>query len=179
VSDAAASEWAADVFAVTRRLVLRGWREGDVEPFARLNADPAVTRFVGGPMSQDDSDALLAPLRTQMDEQGYGRFALEHRESGDLLGFTGLGHLVATEAPEIGWRLASAWWRQGFASEAALAVRDLALGRYDLDRIVSVAVPDNIASLGVMRHIGMTPWDERDFDRLRVVVWTMTRDPRG
>lgn len=127
---------AADTVAVTSRSVLRGWRDEDAEPFARINADPAVMRF-SADRGRGQTATRCAPtpparwrrFRTQMDDQGYGRFAVEHRGSARLLGFTGLGHHpVADEAPEIGWRLASAWWRQGLATEAADAARDLAFG---------------------------------------------------
>ena len=168
----------------TPRLLLREWRDDDAEPFGRLNADPAVMRHLGGPMSRGASDALLERLREQMAAQPFGRWAVEHRESGSFLGFLGLGHHpAAPEAPEIGWRLGSAWWRQGLATEGATAVRDHGFGPLGLDRIVSVTVPENVASLAVMRRIGMTPLDVREVsapedEHLPVVVWHLARDGR-
>jgi RimJ/RimL family protein N-acetyltransferase len=174
----------SDVVAVTPRLVLRSWDDDDAEPFARINADPAVMRYLGGPMSRAGSDALLARFRDQMEQKPYGRWAVEHRGTGDLVGFLGLGdHPAAPEGPEIGWRFAATWWRQGLATEAATVVRDLAFDVLAIERIVSVTVPDNAASLGVMRRIGLTPFAVREVSTpenpsLPVVVWSLARDDR-
>ncbi|HVF04456.1 MAG TPA: GNAT family N-acetyltransferase [Frankiaceae bacterium] len=155
------------VVATTRRLVLRRFAAGDAAAFAAINADPLVTRYVGGPLSRDASDALLGRF---LAEQPYARWAVER--DGVLLGFCGLGrHPVAGGDVEIGWRLASAVWGQGLATEAATAVRDLALGTYGLRRLVAVIHPDNGASVRVAEKIGLAY--ERDAalpDGTRVVV---------
>jgi RimJ/RimL family protein N-acetyltransferase len=170
----------AGAVLTTKRLLLRPWREDDAEPFAAMNADPEVMRHLGGPMSRAASDALLAKFQDQMVAQPYGRWAVEHRASRELLGFLGLGHHpVAPEAPEIGWRLAAAWWGQGLATEGALAVRDHAFGRLGIRHIVSVTVPANLASLAVMRRLGMTPFAERTVEMpgapdLPVVVYRLS-----
>jgi RimJ/RimL family protein N-acetyltransferase len=164
----------------TERLLLRSWRDDDAGPFAAMNADPEVMRQLGGSMSRDASAALLAKFRDQMAGQPYGRWAVEHRDSGEFIGFIGLGdHPVAPEAPEIGWRLSAAWWRQGLATEGALAVRDYAFDRLGLRQIVSVTVSDNLASLAVMRRLGMTLLAERTLEvpgspDLPVVVYTLS-----
>jgi RimJ/RimL family protein N-acetyltransferase len=57
---------------------------------------------------------------------------------------------------EIGWTLGSAFWNQGYATEAALACRDWALGERGLTRLVSVIAPENAASIRVAEKIGET-----------------------
>lgn len=42
----------------TERLLLRGWRKTDLEPFAALNVDPEVTRYLRSPLTRAESDAL-------------------------------------------------------------------------------------------------------------------------
>lgn len=158
----------------TPRLVLRMWRPGDAEAFAAMNADPVVTAYLGGPMDRAASDALLARTVAHWETYGYGRAAVEERTSGDLLGFVGLGsHGAVPGATEIGWRLVVRCWGQGYATEAALSIRDLAFGAYGLDRLVSVAVPDNPASLAVMRKIGMRHWRDVDHDGLALTVYEL------
>lgn len=154
--------------AVTERLVLRSFRPEDAEAFAAINADPLVTRFVGGPMSREASDALLARF---VAEGEMARWAVER--DGELLGFCGLGtHPVAPDEVEIGWRLASRVWGQGIATEAATAVRDLAFGRFGLDHLVAVIHPDNVASIRVAEKIGMAYGrDATDGDGTRLVVY--------
>jgi RimJ/RimL family protein N-acetyltransferase len=153
--------------AVTERLVLRRFTPDDAEAYAAINADPLVTRFVGGPMSREASDASLARI---LAEEPFARWAVER--DGVLLGFCGLGrHPLAGDDVEIGWRLASSVWGQGLATEAATAVRELAYGTYGLRRVVAVIHPDNVASLRVAEKIGRAY--ERDAtadDGTRVVV---------
>ena len=158
------------IVATTERLVLRTWRDDDAEPFAALNADPEVTRFLGGPWSREASDAMMARSRAHWEAHGYGRAVVE--VDGEMVGFTGLGPHAATPGEvEIGWRLARHVWGRGYATEAARAMRDLAATRWGLDGLVSVADPDNGASLGVMRHLGMTLRDELVHEGQRVVVF--------
>ena len=153
--------------AVTERLVLRAFTPGDAEAFAAINADPLVTRYVGGPLTREASDALLGRILAQ---EPFARWAVERE--GELLGFCGLGlHPLVAGDVEIGWRLASRVWGRGYATEAATAVRELASGTYGLRRIVAVVHPDNVASLRVAEKIGLAY--ERDAttdDGTRVVV---------
>lgn len=155
------------VVATTRRLVLRRFVPADAAAFAEINADPLVTRYVGGPLSRAASDALLGRILAQ---QPYARWAVER--DGALLGFCGLGrHPIAADDVEVGWRLASAVWGQGLATEAATAVRDLAFGTYGLPRLVAVIHPDNVASIRVAEKVGLAY--ERDAaldDGTRLVV---------
>jgi len=164
------------IVAETDRLLLRTWRDDDAEPFAAMNADPRVMTYVGGPMDRAASDALFGRIRA-WDGHGYGRAAVESRDTGALLGWTGLGtHPAVPGEVEIGWRLVSSVWGRGYATEAARAMRDLAFGTYGLDRIVSVAVPDNGASLAVMRKIGMRHWRDVTHDGLALTVWALGRN---
>jgi RimJ/RimL family protein N-acetyltransferase len=158
----------------TDRLLLRAWRSADAEPFAEINADPAVMRLLGGPLSRGRSDEMLERMVARWAVQGYGRCAVEERATGSLLGFVGLGPTLAVPgATEIGWRLASHCWGRGLATEAARAVRYLAFDEFGLDRLVSVTRPDNVASLGVMGKIGMRHWTDLEHDGLLVAVYEM------
>src|SRR4029077_9756539 len=75
---------------ITDRLTLRRWRDADREPFARLNADPEVMRYFVRPISREDSDAFVDRIEASFDEIGYGPWAVERRDDGAFLGFTGL-----------------------------------------------------------------------------------------
>ncbi len=70
-----------------------------------------------------DSDAMVERIRTRIAENGWGFWAVEHKASGEFMGFTGLNSPLAdlpfSPCVEIGWRFARRWWGQGFASEAA------------------------------------------------------------
>lgn len=142
----------------TARLRLRRWRAGDAAPFAAINADPEVARHLPGVMPRTLSDALIYRFEAHFDSCGFGRWAVERREDGELLGFVG-GQRVPFHAPfvpavEIGWRLGAAAWGKGYAREAAeAALRDLRQ-RIGLTSIVSFTVPANRPSWGLMERLG-------------------------
>ncbi|MEQ8371188.1 MAG: GNAT family N-acetyltransferase [Alphaproteobacteria bacterium] len=170
----------SEIVARTRRLVLRQWRDEDLAPFAALNADPQVCRFLPGVLDRAESDAMAQRIRQAIERDGFGLWAVgrdtretrERRADAGFIGFVGLSP-VTFEAPfapavEIGWRLASSAWNQGFATEAALAARDLAFGAFGLDEIVSFTVPANRPSRRVMEKIGLQRDEAGDFDHPRL-----------
>jgi RimJ/RimL family protein N-acetyltransferase len=158
---------------MTQRLVLRRWREDDRAPFAQLNADPQVMKHFPAHLSQAESDALIDRIEQKFTDQGFGFFALEHRDTGDFLGFVGLSvpRFEADFMPaiEIGWRLARRFWGQGYASEAAREVlrfgfEDVELGGLALDQVVSFTATGNSRSIALMQRLGMTHDPAENFD---------------
>jgi [ribosomal protein S5]-alanine N-acetyltransferase len=83
-------------------------------------------------------------------------WALIERETGDLIGDAGLG-LVEGIGPEheLGYTLGPRWWGRGYATEAARAVRDHALGPLALPEVLALVRPANAASINVLEKIGM------------------------
>ncbi|HEX2463947.1 MAG TPA: GNAT family N-acetyltransferase [Thermoanaerobaculia bacterium] len=154
----------------TARLVLRGWRESDLAPFAALNDDPAVMEYFPGRLTRAESDALVARATEHFARHGFGWWAVEVRDTADFLGFVGLlvpsfeAHF--TPCVEIGWRLAREHWGRGYAPEAARAALRFGFERLALDQIVSFTVPANLKSRRVMEKIGMHREPADDFDRL-------------
>jgi RimJ/RimL family protein N-acetyltransferase len=151
----------------SERLILRQWRDGDREAFAALNADPVVMEFFPATRTRPEADKVLDILIDHIDRHGFGFWALELRETGETVGFTGLQN-VDFEAPfapavEIGWRLARPHWGKGYATEAARAALDYAFGALKLDEVVSFAVEDNMRSRRVMERIGMVHEPALDF----------------
>ncbi|WP_052466229.1 GNAT family N-acetyltransferase [Mobilicoccus massiliensis] len=142
----------------TARLILRQWRPSDLEPFAQLNADPEVMRFFPAPLSREESDALAERIRLRIEEAGVGLFALELRESGEFLGFTGLNPMPEWSPGsgflEIGWRLRREAWGRGYATEAALECLRFA-GEHGVPEVWSLTARLNIPSIAVMRRIGL------------------------
>ncbi|WP_238149015.1 GNAT family N-acetyltransferase [Serinicoccus sediminis] len=156
---------------VTRRLVLRAFTEADREPFAALNADPEVTRHLQGPLSRERSDAFVDRIAACWSERGYGLWALERRDTGEFLGYTGLwpaDFLPGGPGVEVGWRLARPAWGQGYAPEAAREALRFGFSEVGLAEIVSFTPAVNTASLRVMAKIGLVRDASRDFDHPRV-----------
>ena len=109
----------------TERLLLRGWRASDRAPFAAMNADPEVMRYIPSVLTRAESDERLERIVRALEQDGFGLWAVEERSSQRFLGFTGLARPAFdahfTPAVEVGWRLARDAWGHGFATEAAQA----------------------------------------------------------
>src|SRR5688500_16427057 len=103
----------------TPRLRMRQWRESDREPFAAMNADPAVMEFFESPQSRAASDASINGWQAQFAANGWSNWAVELRESAEFIGFTGLSVPRRTfsfsPCVEVGWRLARKAWGHGYA----------------------------------------------------------------
>jgi RimJ/RimL family protein N-acetyltransferase len=144
----------------TDRLTLRRWKDEDRAPFAELNGDPETLRFFPSTLTRSESDAFVDRIEARFERDGYALWALEVRQTGEFIGFTGLaplpGDLPHGGGMEIGWRLAKPAWHQGYATEAAHAARDTAFDAIGLPELWSVTAVLNTPSQAVMRRIGMT-----------------------
>ncbi|MDT5039446.1 MAG: hypothetical protein QOE51_431 [Actinoplanes sp.] len=145
----------------TPRLLLRRWQSDDLDGFAAVNAQPEVMRYIhyGRTLERAATAERLAIYQRHWDEHGFGLYAVQIKETGELAGFTGLA--VPTFLPEImpaveiGWRLGRAYWGRGLATEAAQAVVAYARAELGLRRLVSIHV-GNEASARVMVKLGMS-----------------------
>ncbi|HEX6802940.1 MAG TPA: GNAT family N-acetyltransferase [Terriglobales bacterium] len=153
---------------LTERLVLRRWRDSDLAPFARLNADPRVMEFLPRRLSREESDAAADRIDEHFRRHGFGLYAAELRPAGAFLGFIGVSipAFKARFSPciEIGWRLAAEYWGQGLATEGARVVARHAFEELGLEEIVSFTVPANARSRRVMEKLGMSHHPDEDFD---------------
>jgi RimJ/RimL family protein N-acetyltransferase len=151
----------------TERLLLRHWRESDLEPWADLNADPEVREFFPDVQSRDRSAAAMAHFQTELAERGYGWWAIEVVATGAFIGMAGLDP-VDEEMPvsgiEIGWRLARSAWGHGYATEAARACLAYGFDVLGLPEIIAMTTATNARSRAVMRRLGMTHDPAEDFD---------------
>jgi RimJ/RimL family protein N-acetyltransferase len=161
----------SDRQAVTRhteRLVLRQWREEDLEPFAQLNADPEVMRYFPAPLDREQSDAMVTRMRERIEVQGWGLWAVERRDTGAMVGFTGLAvprnPLPFQPCVEVGWRLARSAWGHGFATEAAREALRVGFHELGLAEVVSFTTVTNTRSRAVMERLGMVREPAEDFD---------------
>jgi len=151
----------------TARLIMRGWRESDLAPWAAMNADPEVRRYLGPLLTFDQAAAWVLNYQDDLDRYGSGFWAVEVRASGEFIGFTGLG-TVDEEMPftgtEVAWRLARPAWGHGYATEAARAALKYGFSIMGLPEIVAVTKAGNLRSRAVMERIGMTSDPAEDFD---------------
>ena len=169
----------------TERLLLRDWQPSDAAPFAALNADPEVTRYLRGPMSRYASDELIARIRAHWHAHAFGLYAVEIKSSGAFAGFVGLA--VPSFLPdvlpavEVGWRLAREHWGQGYATEGAAACLDHGFGDLGLRQIVSIIDPRNAASVRVAERLEMARGRDRIHPqtRVRLAIYAKNAEDAG
>lgn len=140
----------------TARLHLRRIDDGHLDDLVDLDSDPAVMRFINGGTPtprQVYEDTLLERMKAFADHP-FGYAAAYEAER-----FVGWFHLrpsVADETVlELGYRLRRDAWGRGLATEGSRALVRYAFETLDRDCVDAVALPENEASIGVMKKCGM------------------------
>ena len=140
-------------------MLLRGWREDDLVPFAAMGSDPVVMEHFPHTLSMTESAEVMDRIQSGLARDGFGFWALEVPGEVSFGGFLGISP-VPPEMPfapstEIGWRLARPLWGRGLATEAAGAVVDHAFGELSMSELVAYTAAGNHRSRRVMGRLGM------------------------
>lgn len=174
----------------TERLVLRPWRDEDLEPFAALCGDPEVMRYFLKPLSLEETATLIARAREKEAADGFCFRPVERKADGVFIGMLGLSRpqfpapVPFAPCVEIGWRFARSVWGQGYATEAAHGWLRFGFETLELDEIVAFTAVPNVPSQKVMQRLGMTYDPADDFDHpavpaghplLRHVLYRLSR----
>ena len=146
----------------TSRLLLRTWREADLEPFAALNADPRVMEYFPATLDRGESDRFVRErILPQLERLGYGLWAVEVPGVTPFAGFVGLLEqtypAAFTPCIEVGWRLDARHWGRGYATEGGRAALAYGFAEAGLDEIVSTTAVVNHRSIAVMQRLGLEP----------------------
>jgi RimJ/RimL family protein N-acetyltransferase len=152
------------------RIGFRRWHETDLEAFTAINTDPEVMRFFQRPLPKADTQAMMERMERLYEEKGFCYFAVDDLESQTLIGTIGLGWKTFeadfTPTVDIGYRIGKAWWNQGFSTEGAAACLHYAR-QLQIPKVVAMASIGNLASIQVMKKIGMQHWKEFDHPELQ------------
>ena len=146
----------------TDRLVLRRWREEDVEPYADICADPQVMRYIadGSTLTPEQAAAQIERFEQHIAEVGYGLCAVETKADGAFVGFAGLARPFflpeVMPAVELGWRFGREHWGRGYATETGEAILRFGFATLGLDRIIGIVNDENTASARVMEKLGFS-----------------------
>jgi RimJ/RimL family protein N-acetyltransferase len=139
---------------------MRRWRDSDRVPYAAMNADPQVMRYMLSTLDRAQSDSHIDMMEQRFEQFGFGLWALELAAEAAFIGFTGLNPMPdgvpGAGAMEVGWRLARHAWRHGYATEAARAALAVAFGGVGLGEVWSMTALLNEPSQAVMRRLGMS-----------------------
>ncbi len=174
----------------TRRVRLRQFTYSDLDVLAPMMADQEQMSLYPRPRTRDETKAWLDRNLDHYEKHGFGFWLMQSLAGADFLGYCGLrppwwlrpgrtltdaaGHDVSRRGDvEIGWHTKKHFWRQGLATEAAAACRDLAFARFDIPRLVATIDPKNGPSLRVADKIGMELESEAVLDGWTCLVYSV------
>ncbi len=140
----------------TERLILRGWREQDIEPVSEIMVDEEAARFIGGAVPKWQPFRTVCQFIGHWQLRGFGFFAVEERASGECMGWCGLWRPDGWPDNELGYSLRPKFWGNGFATEAARASLRFAYEKLAWNTAISCIDAGNFGSQGVAKHLGAT-----------------------
>jgi RimJ/RimL family protein N-acetyltransferase len=159
----------------TERLLLREWRDEDLDAYAAMSQDPEVVRHLGEPEDRATSWRRMALHAGHWALRGYGNWALEHKGDGELVGRVGLWSPEGWPGLELGWQLARHAWGQGYATEAARAGMAWAWAELGAAELISLIRPENVRSARVAERLGFRPLRDAALIGHRVTVFQIER----
>jgi ribosomal-protein-alanine N-acetyltransferase len=162
----------------TPRLILRSFREEDVDAMAQLFANPDFMRFSLGVFTERKQTVAFIEKVMGWHRAGIpSQFAVVPKAEDAVIGYCGFYH--HPELPgevEIGYRLHPDYWNRGLITEAARTVRDHAFADLKLPRVISLIHPENIPSRRVAEKNGMKVDREIMFRGFPTLVYAITRE---
>ena len=149
----------------TERLLLRPPRAEDAAELGAIYAEEETMRFVGGTIEQSEMPRQIASMRARWEGLGFGTLVAEKKDDGRVVGDLGIyawqtgtwditRDLSVPHEIELGWLLGLAHRGVGYATEAALALRDWARNELSPPRLISLINVDNAPSQAVARRLG-------------------------
>ena len=162
----------------TERLYLREMTDGDFEALRRVLGDGDIMRHYPYAFDDERIRNWIARNRERYQIFGFGLWAVCRKDTGEMIGDCGLTMQIIDGQirPEIGYHIRADHQRQGFAREAARAVRDWAFEHTPFGAVYSYMKAENIPSIRTALSYGCTAAgefrdDEGDINR----VFALTR----
>lgn len=163
----------------TPRLLLRPFRDGDLDDLFVMDSDDRVMRYLAnglkGRTREECAKSLERVIANAATRPGYGLLHGSLRDSGQFVGGCGLFALADSDEVEIAYRLPFACWGQGYATEMARAVLAHAFSSLGLPRVIGLTWPENVPSQRVLEKIGMRP--EADAEHYGRVMRVYSMNP--
>jgi ribosomal-protein-alanine N-acetyltransferase len=158
-------------FLKSERLGFRWWTAEDLPLAQELWGDLEVTRFFGGPFSEEEIRARFKRERARRMVHGFQYWVIELLETGEFVGVCGLRpYRPAEEIVELGFHLRPKFWGRGLATEAARAVIGYAFATYALKKLAAGHHPENLNSRKVMEKLGFAYSHHEPFAELGIEI---------
>ena len=150
----------------SERLKFRLMDSQDAQALWQLDQDPQVMKYLNGgkPTSMEQVNSVFIPRMEKYrdDKLGWGIWQVSDKVTDEYLGWVLIRPMAFfTESPnfkdlELGWRFFQSTWGKGYATEAAIAIKDAVALHADVTHVSALALADNLASVGVMKKMGMS-----------------------
>lgn len=162
----------------TERLIIRKFTLEDAPKLIELRSDEEVIRYLGGVKNQN-AEAIKKRMEFYIDcyaKYGFGMSAMIWKETGEMIGWSGLQPLQETGKIEVGYGMAKEFWRKGIGYECAKAWLEFGFTKKDLEKIYAVAQPANTGSWRIMEKLGMSFEGIKNHYDLDCKVYSITKD---
>jgi RimJ/RimL family protein N-acetyltransferase len=162
----------------TPRTVLRAFREEDIAQLHQILLNPNVLRYfpASPPPSFEKVQKLVEMQQAHWEEHDYGWWGVALRDTDQLIGWCGINFLPETDEVELKYLLAQEFWGRGLATETSIASLMYAVTNTDLDSIIGLVHPENIASLRVLEKVGMSFLDRKQYFGMECLRYIIQRE---
>jgi RimJ/RimL family protein N-acetyltransferase len=137
----------------TKRLILRGFQPGDFDAFASFYTSEA-SRFVGGPEERPLAWRRISSYAGCWAMRGFGKFLVEEKASGRVVGIVGPWYPEGWPEPEIGWTVLPEFEGLGYAAEAAARSLIFSYDELGWTTALSAIFPGNARSIRLAERLG-------------------------
>jgi RimJ/RimL family protein N-acetyltransferase len=153
-----------DLTLETARLRLRPYRRDDVDHLAPMFADPEHMRWYPAPFTREQTQGWIERQLDRYDRYGFGLLLVEDH-AGGFVGTVGptMQDVEGESLVEIGWHIRPGLKGRGYAVEAGDASRQWAFRNLEIDHVISLIRPENVASARVAEKLGFRV--ERETER--------------
>jgi RimJ/RimL family protein N-acetyltransferase len=142
----------------TERLILQQASNEDAPFILRILNDPSFIRNIGDRKVrtlEDACDYVKTQLIASYEKYGFGMYLVKLKDTGVPTGLCGLVRRDGLEDVDIGYAFLPEFQSKGYATEAALAVKEYAKNIVGLKRLAAITVPENLGSIRVLEKIGL------------------------
>lgn len=151
----------------TERLILREFTINDVEAVYEFNSNIELHKYTGDEIieSRERAKEIIKDIWFKdYEKYGYGRWAVIFKPENKIIGFAGLKYLPKIKETDIGYRFLPKYWGKGIATEVSKEIIKYGFNELKLEKIIGIAMPENIGSWKVLEKIGLTLYKVDDYD---------------
>jgi ribosomal-protein-alanine N-acetyltransferase len=162
----------------TERLLHRKFTLEDLDKLVELRSDDEVIKYLGGRRLQNPEgiEKRLRFYTECYEKYGFGMCALIWKQTGEMIGWSGLQPLENTGETEVGYGMIKKFWGKKIGYETARGWLEYGFEKANLEKIVAVAAPENIASWKIMEKLGMRREKIETHYGMECVFYAVTKD---